>query len=338
MVTMVQELSKLVALDPREVWPNEAHDYTPWLLANADALATVLGIDIELTTNEHPVGGFALDLLGTDLTNDCVLVVENQLSTTDHTHLGQIVTYSAGTDAKTIVWMATAFREEHRQALDWLNAVSEGNARFFGVEIGAVRIANSPPAPLFTLRAQPNDWHSQTALAARATTRTSGKGDLYIGFWTRFLERVHKEHPDWTHAKKPGASNWFTMSCPLKGGPAFSVSFAANGKLRSELYIDYEANPEQVAKVFAFLSRAREYLETQYGGSLSWEELPNNRASRIADYSPGDVTNIEQHDEYIDWFFDTSSRLRKALSEPFDAFLSQPTSDTSLLPPRFDEE
>jgi hypothetical protein len=138
MLPMVQELSKLVPLDPREVWPNEAHDYTPWLLANADALAEVLGIDIELTENEHPVGGFALDLLGTDLTNDCVLVVENQLTQSDHTHLGQIVTYSAGTDAKTIVWMATSFREEHRQALDWLNAVTEGNARFFGVEIGAV--------------------------------------------------------------------------------------------------------------------------------------------------------------------------------------------------------
>ena len=218
MVTTVQELSKLVALDPREVWPNEAHDYTPWLLANADALATVLGIDIEVTTNEYPVGGFALDFLGTDVTNDCVLVVENQLETTDHTHLGQIVTYSAGTDAKTIVWMATSFREEHLQALDWLNAVAEGNARFFGVEIGAVRIANSPPAPLFTLRAQPYDWYSQTALAAKST-RTSGKGDLYVAFWTRFLERVHKEHPTWTHAQKPGTANWFSMPVRSRGVP-----------------------------------------------------------------------------------------------------------------------
>jgi hypothetical protein len=50
------------------------------LLAHADALADVLGIDLELTANEHPVGGFALDLIGKDVTNKCVLIVENQLT------------------------------------------------------------------------------------------------------------------------------------------------------------------------------------------------------------------------------------------------------------------
>lgn len=168
---MVQELAKIEVLDPRSVWTHEAHDFTPWLLANAGALAEVLGIDIELTANEHPVGNFSLDLVGRDLTNDCVLIVENQLAGTDHGHLGQIVTYSAGTDAGTVVWMATSFREEHRQALDWLNGLAQGNARFFGVEIGAIRIAGSPPAPLFRLRAQPNDWHSQVATAAKASSQ-----------------------------------------------------------------------------------------------------------------------------------------------------------------------
>ncbi len=110
---------------------------------------------MELTANEHPVGGFALDLIGRDLTNDCVLIVENQLTITDHNHLGQILTYAAGTDAETVVWMATDFREEHRQVLDWLNGLAEGNTRFFGVEIGAVRIGDSPPAPLFKLRSRP---------------------------------------------------------------------------------------------------------------------------------------------------------------------------------------
>ena len=118
---MVRVLGKLESLNPRKVWPHEAHDFTPWLLDNADALADVLGIDMELSTAEHPVGGYSLDLLGKDLTNNCVLIVENQLTATDHGHLGQILTYAAGTEAKTIVWMATSFREEHRQALDYLN-------------------------------------------------------------------------------------------------------------------------------------------------------------------------------------------------------------------------
>jgi len=83
---MVQVLGKLEPLNPRKVWPHEAHDFTPWLLDNADALADVLGIDMELSAAEHPVGGYSLDLLGKDLTNNCVLIVENQLTQTDHGH------------------------------------------------------------------------------------------------------------------------------------------------------------------------------------------------------------------------------------------------------------
>lgn len=313
LLRVTDELGRLVPVDPREVWPSEAHHFTPWLLENADVLAQVLGIDIELTANEHPVGSFALDLIGRDLSNDCVLVVENQLTVTDHSHLGQIVTYSAGTDAATIVWIATSFREEHRQSLDWLNQVAEGNARFFGVEVGAVRIASSPPAPLFTLRAQPNDWHSQVASTARVTSQASGKGLYYVQFWTRFLERVRVEHPGWTNSRTPGSDNWISMPSPLKGGPTYGVSFAWKGRLRSEFYIDF-TDPTEVERVYQFLLDHRDEIEAAYGGPLSWEELPNNRASKVADYGEGDVANTDRHDKYIDWMFDTNARLRAAIN------------------------
>ena len=115
------ELGRLEELDVRTAWGHEAHDFTPWLLEHGDHLAETLGIDVELERSEHPVGGFSLDLIGMDLTNDAVLIVENQLEATDHGHLGQIMTYAAGTDASTVVWIATVFRDEHRQALDWIN-------------------------------------------------------------------------------------------------------------------------------------------------------------------------------------------------------------------------
>ena len=99
----VPELGRLKPLDPRDVWKHEAHDFTPWLLNNADALAGALGLDIELTAAEHPVGPFFLDLIGRDLTNDCILIVENQLTPTDHGHLGQLLTYAANLDAATVV-------------------------------------------------------------------------------------------------------------------------------------------------------------------------------------------------------------------------------------------
>lgn len=143
----VPQLGKLQPVEAKSVWAHEAHDFTPWLLENADALADVLGIDLELTINEHPVGGFSLDLLGKDLTHNCVLVVENQLVGTDHSHLGQLLTYAAGTEAATVVWVAAGFREEHRQALDWLNDLAGYRARFFGLEVRAVRIGDSARSP-----------------------------------------------------------------------------------------------------------------------------------------------------------------------------------------------
>ncbi|WP_201749735.1 hypothetical protein [Micromonospora sicca] len=145
-------LGKLEAVDVREVWKHEAHTFTPWLLANADVLGEVLDMDLALSAAEHPVGGFSLDLIGVDEATNETVIIENQLARTDHGHLGQLLTYAGGTDPVNVVWIATEFREEHRAALDWLNARPDENTRFFGIEIRAVRIGKSIAAPLMRLR------------------------------------------------------------------------------------------------------------------------------------------------------------------------------------------
>ena len=65
-------LGRLSAVAPRKVWSHEAHDFTPWLLQNVDVLNDLLGMELELEVAEHPVGGFSLDLLGRDLSDDSV--------------------------------------------------------------------------------------------------------------------------------------------------------------------------------------------------------------------------------------------------------------------------
>jgi hypothetical protein len=305
------ELGKLAYVDPRQIWPHEAHDFTPWLLDNADALADVLGIDLELSSNEHPVGGFALDLIGRDLTNDCVLIVENQLTGTDHGHLGQILTYAAGTDAATIVWVAKSLREEHRQALDWLNNLAGDRARFFGIELQVVRIGSSPFAPLLRLRAQPNDWHAQLSAIAKSSTETSGKGQLYREFWACFLERVRKDRPMWTKARIPQNSNWMNMPTPIKGA-VIGVNFTQNQQIRTELYID-SGEGEINDAIFEVLHNHKAEIEAQFGDDLSWEPLPTRRACRVAVYAFGDVAQPDSYDEYIDWFISVGTKFRSTL-------------------------
>ena len=132
----------------RDVWKHEAKDFTPWLLENPDVLGDALNIEVEFSQSEQQVGPYAVDIIGKDLTHDSVLIVENQLEKTNHTHLGQLITYAANTDAVTVVWIAKEFTDEHRQAIDYLNELSgnSGKARFFAVQVVAIQIDNSPPS------------------------------------------------------------------------------------------------------------------------------------------------------------------------------------------------
>ena len=304
-------LSKLTSVDPRSVWPHEAHDFTPWLLENADRLAEVLGIELELTANEHPVGGFSLDLIGTDVTNNCTLIVENQLAMTDHSHLGQLITYAAGTDAATVVWMATDFREEHRQSLDFLNEVAGDDARFFGIEINVVQIDDSTPAPLFRLVAEPNDWHSQVVSATRAAQRSGGRGPLYLSFWERFFAEAARGEAPWYRPRKPQPTNWVDLHY-IGTGVHYSTSFAQGGRIRAELYID-TGDGDHNLSIFHGLQQRQAEIEDRFGEPLEWQELPNRRACRIASYWPGDITNENDHDTYISDIIDRITRLQAAI-------------------------
>jgi hypothetical protein len=103
----------------------EARDFTPWLATeeNLALLAETLGLgELQLQGTELPVGNFNLDILAEDIEGHIVLI-ENQCGPTDHNHLGQILTYLAGQSGNaTVIWIAERVREEHRAAIDWLNA------------------------------------------------------------------------------------------------------------------------------------------------------------------------------------------------------------------------
>ena len=113
-------------------------------------------MDLELQTQEAPVGGYSLDILARDVQSGRPVVIENQLGPTDHAHLGQLLTYAAGFDANVIVWIAKEFRDEHRQALDLLNHRTGEESEFFGVEVELWKIAESPAAVNFNLVSTPN--------------------------------------------------------------------------------------------------------------------------------------------------------------------------------------
>ena len=307
-----QLLGRLEFINPRDVWSDEARNFTPWLLDNSDYLQEVLGIDIELERAEHPVGAFSLDLFGKDITNGVKLIVENQLERTDHRHLGQLLTYAAGTKAGTIVWVAPSFRDEHRDALDYLNENSSGEIRFFGVKLRVAVIGDSDPAPDFELIAQPSDW-----VAKIRTQRANGGlgGELtalrasQLDFWSKFLERLHEEHPGVSNVRSARPQGWMTLNSFRRVG--INAAFAGSGELRCEVYLDV-GNGDANLQIFEALTEHKASVEKIIGGPLLWDDLEGRRACRISYATSGTSTNKEDTDRLVDWLIVHYLKFREA--------------------------
>jgi hypothetical protein len=117
---MTKPLGKLESVELRDIWDTEDRDFTPWLAkeSNLELLAKTIGMELGLEAQEKDVGPFRADILCKSMDDDPWVLIENQIERTDHRHLGQLLTYAAGLQAVTIVWVASKFTEEHRAALD----------------------------------------------------------------------------------------------------------------------------------------------------------------------------------------------------------------------------
>lgn len=312
-MTPSPSLGRLTVVPPRDVWPHEAHDFTPWLLQNVDVLSDLLGMDLALEVAEHHVGDFRLDLLGKDEATGRTVIVENQLEVSNHDHLGQILTYAAGTDPTTIVWIAARFRPEHRAALDWLNERTNEDTRFFGVEIEVVRIGDSTPAPAFKLVAQPNDWEKQVRTSTSGGAGVvSERRALYREFWETLLERIKTEHPQWTRARTTDQS-WCNTASGT-GAVNLSMAFRGDG-LVMQIYFE-SPNADLNMTRFENLRAKRDLFEATWGARPIWDEMPNRKAARVVVVSDEykDVADRGQWPNMTDWLIDQQIRVRKAVS------------------------
>lgn len=183
--------ARLVDVAPRAAWPHEAHAFTPWLADNLDRLSDAIGIPLELTGREVGVGRYSADILASSPADGAVVLIENQLEASDHTHLGQILTYLAGLEAQVVIWLAPEFREEHLSALRWLNQHSDERFSFFAVRLRVVQIADSPFAPLFEVLEKPNAWDKSLQKTARAASTPADPeaAARREDFWEAYAER-----------------------------------------------------------------------------------------------------------------------------------------------------
>ena len=188
-MTPVPKLGVLEDVSPRLAWANEAHQFTPWLADNIAFIGDLIGLTLEVEEPEMRVGRFAADLVTRDVRNGERVLIENQLEVGDHGHLGQMLTYLTGLEAKTVIWLAPEFRDEHISAINWLNEHTVDPFAFFAIRIRLVRIGDSLMAPVFEVVAKPNKWDRQIQEAARAFSEASQVTLRRRAFWDNFVKR-----------------------------------------------------------------------------------------------------------------------------------------------------
>jgi hypothetical protein len=283
--------------DLRGVWKHEGRDFTPWLRDNIDLLAETIGLELDLVESESPVGNYSVDIYAKDLNTGRWVIIENQLET-DHSHLGQVMAYAAGKEAGVVIWVATEFRDEHRQTLDWLNEITGENVSFFGIELQLLQVDDSLPAVHLKLVVEPNEW--QKALGRPAS---SPRQQAYQEFFGELVSKVKDKHPGLTRATRGYPQNWFNFPVG-KSGFSIAASFSHHAEFRVELYIDM-GDGERNKAAFDALQGDRERIEDAIGQTLVWERLDAKRASRIYCATEGSINDSDSRlQEMQDWAID----------------------------------
>lgn len=293
-------LGSLTKVELTDRWKHEAQDFTPWLFDHLAQLGEVVGLDLEPVEREAGVGAFSVDILAKEVGSGRTVVIENQIRSTDHDHLGKLLTYAAWHEADIAIWVASDFREEHQRALQHLNQRTNSSTAFYGVEVNLLRIDDSRPAVNFRLVAKPRS--EDKALAG-----SSGDGDdgavsdlglSYQRFFQTLTDELREKHK-FTNSKAAQPQNWCAFASGISGCK-YSVVFNKARRLQVELYID-GASAVWTKAVFDALLQDRQAIEREIGAELDWQRLDHRRASRVLLGWPSEVTLDGDHRTMLNW-------------------------------------
>lgn len=295
----MNKLGKLEKVNLREIWPNEEYDFSVWLSKeeNLKELSNTIGVDIILEERESAVGSFSVDIYGKEDGSDRKIVIENQLEDSNHDHLGKIITYASGKDAKTIIWIVRRARDEHRQAIEWLNANTDEDLGFFLLEIEVWRIGDSTPAPKFNVVSRPNDWGKN-----QKNNNLSNAQKIQVEFWQGFSEYGKSNEIYFREFNKRKASpkHWYDLPVGSSEYHLALTCIIQKNEIGVEVYIDNSK------EVFDLFYENKNEIEQNTGMKFKWQRLENKKASRIKISKKCNIQEQENWKDYYEWLCKTS--------------------------------
>lgn len=283
-------IGKLKEVDIRELWKHEQYDFSEWLSKkeNIENLNEILGLTLIDISKETYVGAYRCDLFAKDETTGIKVIIEHQLEVSNHDHLGKIITYASGLDAKVVVWIVKEAREEHRSAIEWLNNNTNSNVKFFLIEIHAYKIGESDPAPMFQVVEQPNDFIKNNKSTNRDESMNKSQSQR-IEFWNQFNNVVIERGKPF-NIRKATTDHWYNVAIGTSDAHIDITLVNKDSLIGVELYIT--DNKELFDKLY----EKKEEIERDLGFSLDWRRLDNSKASRIVYHIKG--LNFDDHSNY----------------------------------------
>ena len=310
---MTTEFGNPKAVNLRDIWEYETNDFTPWLADNLNYISDAIGVPLELARTEASVGRFSADILARAPDGEFA-IIENQLESSDHSHLGQTLAYLAGLGARTAVWVARDFEEEHLAAIRWLNENTAADFSFFAVRVWAANVGDSPPSPRFDVLELPSDWDSEIRAAAQANRDApavaqpsrkgqSARGGFNRDFWTHHTDR----HPD------DGLRRGFAGFNPVFPvlGTEFSIKWYHAGRNQVGMWV-MGPRGKWSRSIRAAL---KPYLPAlaQAAGAVPDESLDMESAHIRLDI---DISNPDNWQRAADWLHEKHEIYRRILSQP----------------------
>lgn len=287
----------------RSIWPDEARDFTPWLAKeeNLKLLGEAVGLDLVLEEKESSVGAFSADIFVKEEGTNRRIIIENQLEATDHDHLGKLITYASGKSADVVIWVVKKARDEHRQAIEWLNQRTDNSLGFFLIEIELWKIDNSRTAVKFNVVEQPNEW----AKSVKESGAQSETKLFQLEFWSAFREAA-KDDKDFMQVfslRKAHAQAWYDLSI---GNSSCVISLRLNTQKNHVTALLYISGDKEL---FSELRNASDSIEEEMGHKMVWTEASKDCTINIIHKC--DLRKKEEWPELFSWMREQSLLIRK---------------------------
>lgn len=266
------DIPKAVRKDPDAIWDREL-DFTEWLDENIDRLNETLGTSFTVTAREKQTPtGFSIDLVVEDEDERKDGIIECQFGSSDHDHLGKLLTYVTAFEADIAVWVVREPRYEHEKTVQWLNETSDKD--FYLVTIETIEVAGSE-APLFTPVSVPSPVAKDIG---EEKSEASERDLLQEQFWEDLLEQSNNRFSLFKTIS-PKQQGWIGKGGTGIGGVAYTY-LIRNDWAGIELYID-AGSAEQNEEIFEGLKAQAAEIEDEFGAELDWQKLEDKRACRI---------------------------------------------------------